>query len=81
MLAARVELLEQEADAREAEQEWAAVDEELVTRGYAAPYGVATAGVLASGRLDMERCARFHPVCRDGLLERLPALSGIGRNG
>ena len=38
------------------------VDEDVVGRAYGAPYGVATAGVLASERLDMQRCARFHPV-------------------
>ena len=62
VLAARVELLEQQDDAGEAEQDWAAVDEEVVTRAYEAPYGVATAGVLGSERLDMQGCARFHPV-------------------
>lgn len=62
VLRARVELLEQEADADDAEQAWADVDEEIVKRAYIAPYGVATAGVLASRRLDMENCARFHPV-------------------
>jgi peptide/nickel transport system substrate-binding protein len=62
VLAARVELLEQEHDADDAEQEWAGVDEEVVNRAYRAPYGVETAGVLASKRLDMQRCARFHPV-------------------
>lgn len=62
VLSARVDLLEQEADAADSEQAWAEVDEEVVTRAYAAPYGVATAGVLASRRLDMENCARFHPV-------------------
>ena len=62
MLDARVELLEQEADAEDAEAEWASVDEDVVERAYRAPYGVATAGVLASKRLDMRRCARFHPV-------------------
>jgi peptide/nickel transport system substrate-binding protein len=62
VLAARVELLEQQDDARDAEQDWAAVDEEVVTRAYGAPYGVATAGVLGSTRLDMQACARFHPV-------------------
>ena len=62
VLAARVELLEQESDPEDAEQEWAGVDEDVVTRAYGAPYGVATAGVLASKRLDMQRCARFHPV-------------------
>jgi peptide/nickel transport system substrate-binding protein len=62
VLAARVELLEQQDDPEDAEQEWAGVDEDVVTRAYGAPYGVATAGVLASERLDMQRCARFHPV-------------------
>lgn len=62
VLAARVELLEQQADAGDAEQDWAAVDEEVVTRAYGAPYGVATAGVLGSKRLDMQSCSRFHPV-------------------
>jgi peptide/nickel transport system substrate-binding protein len=62
VLAARVELLEQQDDPEDAEQDWASVDEEVVTRAYRAPYGVATAGVLASERLDMQRCARFHPV-------------------
>jgi peptide/nickel transport system substrate-binding protein len=62
VLAARVELLEQQADAGDVEQDWAAVDEEVVTRAYGAPYGVATAGVLGSKRLDMQACARFHPV-------------------
>lgn len=62
VLAARVELLEQEDDAGDAEQDWADVDEEVVTRAYGAPYGVATAGVLGSERLDMHSCARFHPV-------------------
>jgi peptide/nickel transport system substrate-binding protein len=62
VLAARVELLEQEGDAGDAQQDWAAVDEEVVTRAYGAPYGVATAGVLGSERLDVQGCARFHPV-------------------
>jgi peptide/nickel transport system substrate-binding protein len=62
VLSARVELLEQEKDPEDAEQEWAGVDEDVVGRAYGAPYGVATAGVLASERLDMQRCARFHPV-------------------
>lgn len=62
VLAARVALLEQQTDAGDAEQDWAAVDEEVVTRAYGAPYGVATAGVLGSKRLDMQSCARFHPV-------------------
>jgi ABC-type transport system substrate-binding protein len=62
VLAARVELLEQQTDAEDAERDWAAVDAEIVTRAYGAPYGVATAGVLASKRLDMQGCARFHPV-------------------
>jgi len=62
VLDARVELLEQEQDAADAEQDWAAVDEDVVTRAYRAPYGVGTAGVLASERLDMPRCARFHAV-------------------
>lgn len=62
VLRARVDLLEQEADATDAEQDWAKVDEEVVERAYVAPYGVATAGVLASRRLDMQNCGRFHPV-------------------
>jgi peptide/nickel transport system substrate-binding protein len=62
VLDARVELLEQEDDPGDSEQDWAAVDEEAVERAYAAPYGVATSGVLASRRLDMAGCARFHPV-------------------
>jgi peptide/nickel transport system substrate-binding protein len=62
VLRARVDLLEQEADAADAEQAWAEVDEEVVKRAYVAPYGVGTAGVLASRRLDMENCGRFHPV-------------------
>jgi peptide/nickel transport system substrate-binding protein len=62
VLAARAALLEQEADADDAADDWAAIDEEVVTRAYGAPYGVATAGVLASERLDMPGCARFHPV-------------------
>lgn len=62
VLDAKVELLEQESDPEDAEREWAGVDEDVVTRAYGAPYGVATAGVLASKRLDMQRCARFHPV-------------------
>ncbi len=62
VLRARVELLEQEDDADDAGQQWAEVDEEIVKRAYIAPYGVATVGVLASERLDMANCARFHPV-------------------
>jgi peptide/nickel transport system substrate-binding protein len=62
VLSARVELLEQEADADDSESSWAGVDEEVVKRAYIAPYGVATAGVLASERLDMQNCSRFHPV-------------------
>jgi peptide/nickel transport system substrate-binding protein len=62
VLAARVELLEQQDDVDDASQEWAEVDEEVVTRAYEAPYGVATVGALASKRLDMGACARFHPV-------------------
>jgi peptide/nickel transport system substrate-binding protein len=62
VLSARVELLEQEAAPGDVGREWATVDDEVVTRAYMAPYGVALAGVLASERLDMENCARFHPV-------------------
>jgi peptide/nickel transport system substrate-binding protein len=62
VLAARAELLEQQDDPADVAQEWAAVDEEVVTRAYEAPYGLATAGVLASKRIDMMGCARFHPV-------------------
>jgi peptide/nickel transport system substrate-binding protein len=62
VLQARVELLEQEDDPSDSGQEWADVDEEVVKRAYLAPYGVATAGVLASERLDMRNCGRFHPV-------------------
>jgi peptide/nickel transport system substrate-binding protein len=62
VLSARVDLLEQEADAGDSEDAWADVDEEVVKRAYVAPYGVATAGVLGSERLDMQNCARFHPV-------------------
>jgi peptide/nickel transport system substrate-binding protein len=62
VLAAQVELLEQQDDPEDARQQWADVDADVVTRAYGAPYGVATAGVLASERLDMQRCARFHPV-------------------
>lgn len=62
VLAARAALLEQQADAADAEGDWAAIDADVVTRAYSAPYGVATAGVLASKRLDMARCARFHAV-------------------
>jgi peptide/nickel transport system substrate-binding protein len=62
VLRARVQLLEQEADAGDAEQQWADVDEEVVSRALVAPYGVATTGVLGSERLDMENCGRFHPL-------------------
>lgn len=62
LLHARVTLLAQEGDPRERESEWAAVDEEIVSRALSAPYGVETAGVLGSRRLDMENCARFHPL-------------------
>lgn len=62
VLAARVELLTQESDPADAAEEWAEVDADLVEGAYAAPYGVATAGVLASERVDLEGCGRFHPV-------------------
>lgn len=62
VLRAQVELLGQEADPRDSAREWAGVDEDVVNGGYIAPFGVATAGVLASERLDMGNCSRFHPV-------------------
>jgi len=62
VLRARVELLGQETDPRDSAQEWAGVDEDAVSRAYLAPFGVATAGVLASERLDMGNCSRFHAV-------------------
>lgn len=61
-LLAEVALLTQRADPRDAEQEWAGVDAEMVESAYAAPYGVATVGVLASARTDGENCGRYHPV-------------------
>ena len=62
VLQARVRLLEQEKDAADGESEWASIDKETVTRAFLAPYGVETAGVLGSERLDMANCSRFHPV-------------------
>jgi peptide/nickel transport system substrate-binding protein len=62
VLAARVRLLEQEAEPQDAGRDWAAIDEDVVSRAYLAPYGVEKAGVLASPRLDMANCARFHVV-------------------
>lgn len=62
VLHARVRLLEQESAPQDAASQWAEVDEEIVTRAYLAPYGLETAGVLASKRLDMVNCSRFHPV-------------------
>lgn len=62
LLDARVELLEQEADPADAAQDWAELDADVVSRAYMAPFGVATAGVLASERLDLANCSRFHPV-------------------
>jgi peptide/nickel transport system substrate-binding protein len=59
---ARVRLLEQETDARDSTRDWAAVDKDAVGRAYLAPFGVETAGVLASKRLDMANCSRFHAV-------------------
>lgn len=61
-LLAEVALLTQQAPPRESAQEWAEVDAEMVERAYAAPYGVETVGVLASDRIDMENCGRYHPV-------------------
>jgi peptide/nickel transport system substrate-binding protein len=62
VLRARAELLEQQSEAREATREWADLDHDVVTAGYIAPFGVQTAGVLASRRLDLDTCSRFHPV-------------------
>jgi peptide/nickel transport system substrate-binding protein len=62
VLRAQVELLGQEDDPRDSAREWADVDEDAVSRAYLAPFGVATAGVLSSERLDMGNCSRFHPV-------------------
>lgn len=62
VLSARVRLLEQDADPHDAAREWAEIDDEVVTRALLAPYGVAKAGVLASERLDLANCSRFHPV-------------------
>jgi len=62
VLRARVELLGQETDPRDSAQEWAGVDGDVISRAYLAPFGVATAGVLASERLDMGNCSRFHAV-------------------
>lgn len=62
VLRARVELLAQEADPREVAGEWAEIDGEVVAQALVAPYGVQKTGVLASRRLDLENCSRFHPV-------------------
>ncbi|NLT06332.1 MAG: hypothetical protein GXY03_08475 [Solirubrobacterales bacterium] len=62
VLSARVALLTQEAAPADAAEQWAEVDADLVENAYAAPYGVPTAGVLASERVDLEGCGRFHPV-------------------
>lgn len=62
VLRARAELLEQESDARDAAREWAELDRDVVSAAYLAPFGVQTAGVLASRRLDLATCSRFHPV-------------------
>jgi len=62
VLRARVRLLEQESDARDSVTDWARVDKDAVSKAYLAPFGVETAGVLASRRLDMANCSRFHAV-------------------
>jgi peptide/nickel transport system substrate-binding protein len=62
VLRARVRLLEQESDARDSIDGWAKVDHDVVEKAYLAPFGVETAGVLASRRLDMANCSRFHAV-------------------
>jgi peptide/nickel transport system substrate-binding protein len=62
VLRARAELLEQEDDARDSAREWAELDRDVVTAAYVAPFGVQTAGVLGSSRLDLATCSRFHPV-------------------
>jgi peptide/nickel transport system substrate-binding protein len=62
VLRARAELLEQESDALDATRDWADLDRDVVSDAYLAPYGVQTAGVLGSRRLDLANCSRFHPV-------------------
>jgi peptide/nickel transport system substrate-binding protein len=62
VLSARVRLLEQQSDPADVAGDWASIDEDVVSRAYMAPYGVATAGVLVSRRIDLENCGRFHPV-------------------
>lgn len=41
---------------------WADLDKRVAAGGLAAPYGVATTGVLLSERLDAANCLRFSPV-------------------
>lgn len=62
VVSARVELLAQEADPREVAGEWAEIDAEVVAQALLAPFGVERTGVLASRRMDLENCLRFHPV-------------------
>lgn len=62
VLRVRASLLGQEAAPVEEVREWADVDREIVTRAYAAPYAVATTGVLTSERVEAAGCSRFHPV-------------------
>jgi hypothetical protein len=62
------QLSEEVADALEAsdadgsDEAWAAVDERLVTEGYAAPLGSERRPSFFSDRIDTENCTRFHPI-------------------
>ncbi len=58
----RIGLLEAETPARDAADEWAALDREVVEGAEVAPYGVETVGVLMSKRMDAENCSLYHPV-------------------
>lgn len=62
VVSARAELLAQEGDPGEVAGEWAEIDADVVAQALVAPYGIEKAGVLASRRMDLENCSRFHPV-------------------
>ena len=58
----RIDLLETETSARDAADDWAALDREVMDGAEVAPFGVETVGVLMSERMDAENCSLYHPV-------------------
>jgi peptide/nickel transport system substrate-binding protein len=57
-----IEELLAEPDLDQVADEWAALDQRIVERGYAAPFGSEELATFMSERMDFEDCALIHPL-------------------